>query len=166
MSPTRALLGVITILGPLGATESRERGVVGGCGQQGEWGGPGSRASSRGWCPRHWLLLRSSKRAHPFPHPSRVPPSIFPTAPFCAPPQLGSRDSVAHRNAWLPEFVGHTRQWGRKITTPSIIVPSVQLSSQRPIVLCQRSHRILLPGDFSESLGGGAWTVGSCRLIP
>lgn len=76
--------------------------------------GPGSRASSRGWCPRHWLLLRSSKRAHSFPHPSWVPPSIFPTAPFCAPPQLGSRDSVAHRNAWLPEFVGHTRQWGKK----------------------------------------------------
>lgn len=136
MSPTRALLGVITILGPLGATVSRERGVVGGCAQHGECSGPGSRASFRGWCSRHWLLLRSSKEAHssPLPPPSWVPLSIFPTALFCVPPQLGSGDSVTHRNTWVPEFVGLTCQWGRKITT------SIH-------------HCPLCPAEFTEAQG-------------
>lgn len=88
-----------------------------------------------------------------------------PTRHGCLPPYFLQPPFVPHPNRdlgiqWHTEMHGSLSLWvthvsgGRKITTPSIIVPSVQLSSQRPIVLCQRSHRILLPG-ISQNLWVG-----------
>lgn len=91
--------------------------------------GQESRARSRGWCPRHWLLLRSAWEAHSFPQSWLPPP--YPLQPYCV--SHPSLDLGIQRGTQMmgPCICRSHMSVGEKDNN-SIIVPSV-------------------PGEFTEA---------------